>query len=812
MHAMATKYNVLYNGNNAFAEGRATLNAEYTDNYWELLPIERMQVSETVKLESQDNNPNFVRAEEKAVKAIQKHSMNIKGKQRNTQIDEAYLLLGKARYFDQRFVPSLEAFNYILYNYPESDKFPEARVWREKANIRLDNNELALDNLKLLFRSGKADDQVFADGKAMMAQAYINLKYKDSAVQALKIAAKLTGINEEKGRYNFIIGQLYNDLGVKDTANMAFDKVIDLNRKIPRVYMINAKLQKIRNLDLNTIDKVALLEQLTDLEENRENRAFLDKIYRQIAEFHLANDSVDLAVDYMNRSLRKIQGDRILSAMNYEDLAEINFNDKLYTLAGAYYDSTLTNLVATTKHFRTIKRKRENLQDVIFYEGIVKKNDSILLLVNMSPSDREAYFNDHIQLLKDAAEAKKAEEDLASASNEFAVSGSGNQNTGGRFYFYNATLTAYGKNEFRKTWGERPLEDNWRLASKQTISVDDTDDALVKVQEAISEEELYDPKYYLDKVPSDQSVVDSIQTTRNFANYQLGLIYKEKFREYGLAAQKLETVLNDDPEEKLIIPSKYNLFKIYELLGSDKADKYKNDIIGNHPNSRYAKILKNPQQALDKDATSPEALYSELFKNFEAQEYEPVIAKSNEYIDRFNGEDIVPKFEMLKATALGKLKGYEAYKEALNFVALNYPNNPEGKEAQNIIDNTLPRFLKNRFFKKNEGGSSFKLAYIYNKSDVGNINEAHDSILSVMKLKDLRFLKASKDVYDETKLFVVVHGFKTANAAKGFADIMLKNKNHVIDNENFVILTSNYEVLQVHKNLNEYLNNNPNNP
>lgn len=39
MHAMATKYNVLYNGNNAFAEGRATLNAEYTDNYWELLPV-----------------------------------------------------------------------------------------------------------------------------------------------------------------------------------------------------------------------------------------------------------------------------------------------------------------------------------------------------------------------------------------------------------------------------------------------------------------------------------------------------------------------------------------------------------------------------------------------------------------------------------------------------------------------------------------------------------------------------------------------------------------------------------------------------
>jgi hypothetical protein len=31
-----------------------------------------------------------------------------------------YLLLGKARYYDQRFIPALDAFNYILYKYPNS--------------------------------------------------------------------------------------------------------------------------------------------------------------------------------------------------------------------------------------------------------------------------------------------------------------------------------------------------------------------------------------------------------------------------------------------------------------------------------------------------------------------------------------------------------------------------------------------------------------------------------------------------------------------------------------------------------------------
>ena len=114
-HAVTTEFNALYNGYNALEQGRSDLNSNYADNYWEILPIERMQITDEIVLPGQSKNDNFSKAEEKAIKGIQKHGMNIKGKEKNPQIDEAYLLLGKARYFDQRFVPSLEAFNYILY-------------------------------------------------------------------------------------------------------------------------------------------------------------------------------------------------------------------------------------------------------------------------------------------------------------------------------------------------------------------------------------------------------------------------------------------------------------------------------------------------------------------------------------------------------------------------------------------------------------------------------------------------------------------------------------------------------------------------
>ncbi len=98
-HALNTKYNTLYNGNIAFEEGRATLNDTYQDDYWEVLPVERLEVSGEIKLDSEDNNPNFLIAEEKATKAIQRHSMDIKDVERNPQTDEAFLLLGKGTLF-----------------------------------------------------------------------------------------------------------------------------------------------------------------------------------------------------------------------------------------------------------------------------------------------------------------------------------------------------------------------------------------------------------------------------------------------------------------------------------------------------------------------------------------------------------------------------------------------------------------------------------------------------------------------------------------------------------------------------------------
>ncbi len=812
-HALNTKFNTLYNGDIAFELGREELNANYRDDYWELLPVERLQVTEDIKLDSENNNPNFIRAEEKATKAIQKHSMDIKDEERNPQTDEAFLLLGKARYFDQRYIPALEAFNYVIRKYTYSDKLNEAHIWREKVNIRLENEELAIKNLKWLMKHEQLKDQEYADARAMMAQAYVNLKVLDTAVQQLKIASYYTKKNPEKGRYYYIIGQLYDQLGYKDSANYAYDKVIDLNRRSPRVYMVNAEIQKIRNTSLTDENQEEMLEYLTDMEENRENRPFLDKIYRQVAEYHLNRGSDSLALSYFNKSLRATQNEPKLNALNYENLAEHHFDRNAYKTAGLYYDSVLTNLDENAKKFRTIKKKLDNLEDVIKYEDIAQYADSVITLYNKTPEERVAYFEAYIAKIKKADEeaAKKAEEKITASFASFGESKGGKENKG-KFYFYNLQSLGFGKNSFTNKWGKRELEDDWRWSNKnRTAPIQPKDgETITNVAPGNTEpvgEEKYALDFYMDKVPTDPKHIDSLHAGRNFANYQLGLIYKEKFGENLLAAGKLEEVLRSDPEERLILPSKYNLYKIYEEGNSPLAANMKENIIRDHSGSRYAEILLNPQALLDENSDSPDAYYGALFKLYQNQEFLKVITGAEEYIHKYTGDPIVPKFEMLKANAIGRLNGFEPFKEALNYVALTYPNNPEGKKAEQMVAEQLPK-LEPKEFSVEEGSSgtdNWKVVFPFKTSN----NESAIKLKEILEksIKDLKYRNTvSKDIYDLENQFVVVHGFKSKDYALGYAELLKNNKDYRINNENFVILSSNYKTVQVHKNLQDYQN------
>jgi hypothetical protein len=67
-HALSTKYNILYNGNLALDKGLMDLKSKYQDNFWEILPVERMQITEEQLQPTEAKNPDFEKAEKKQPK------------------------------------------------------------------------------------------------------------------------------------------------------------------------------------------------------------------------------------------------------------------------------------------------------------------------------------------------------------------------------------------------------------------------------------------------------------------------------------------------------------------------------------------------------------------------------------------------------------------------------------------------------------------------------------------------------------------------------------------------------------------------
>lgn len=829
-HALNTEYNTLYNGDVSLDAGINELKTGYKDNFWEILPVERMQVAEEAMLPGQKGkNQNFDRAETKATKAIQKHSMNIEGKEKNMQMDEAHLLLGKSRYYDQRFIPALEAFNYILYKYSDSDKIYEAKVWREKTNLRLENDALAIKNLKRLIKNKDLKPQVFADANATLSQAYINLEQQDSAIAPLKNALSATKFKEEKARYHFILGQLYEKLNYKDSAYAEFQQIIDMKRKSPRHYVIRAHAKQAQLTDPTT-DTIVFLEKYAKLLKDRENRPFLDVLNYQVAFFYDKLNNKEQAVKYYNKSLRSPSEDIYLQATTYKNLATIYFDKAKYLTAGQYYDSTLTKLVKKDREYFAIVKKRENLVDVIRYEGIVQHNDSILKLVALSDGDRKAFFDDYITKLKAKDEAKRAleekQKEAAAKANAGikdieVASGKGkpmanNQlpkmmmpdeaKDGGAFYFYTPTTVAYGKIEFQKRWGKRALKDNWRW-SVQSDDVKENDDQKpidpeTKKDSVVSEQ--YKAEFYLSQLPSSQTVIDSLAKERNFANYQLGVIYKEKFKENKLAINKFETVLKSTPEERLVLPTMYNLFKLYETSDKAKAEAIKNQIITNYPNTRYAQILSGAISEENAITQTPDEVYKGLYKQFGNQEYAAVLETIEKSLTQFAGDDLIPKYELLKASAIGKLRGVEEYKKAINYVALTYPNSKEGKQAEDILRVSVPS-LEMMTLKNDSLAKNWKILYKAGKRDDVETTKLMEKLNKYITEKQFDKFSISYDVYTENENFIVLHGVSSKEFSLYLIDALKEAKEYKITTPANVISSGNYAVIQVKKNYNQFL-------
>ena len=704
-NALTAQYNILYNGGVAFDKGLSEINVNYEDDFFELLPIEPLSF-ENIKFripilstgakepgigfdvkkteEPEEALTPFDIAEQKAVKAIQKHSMNINGKERNKKIDDAYLLLGKSRYYTERFIPAIDAYNYIIANYPNASLINETKIWRAKAHIRIENEELAIETLEILLRKPDLPDFIREDANTALAMAYAKLDSVNTVRNYLWEATKTSKNKTQRARNLFVLGQLYSLDKIKDTASMVFKKLINF-KQAPYKFRIHAEIELAKNA-VSDSSSLAILERYKKLIKNRDNRPYLDAIYYQVAVLEQERDSLNEAILNYNKSLRAKNGGAKQKTYSYEQLAKIYFKDLDYVTSGAYYDSILQ--VANNKNTLRIKRferRAKNLSSLVKYEKNLQKNDSILTLAALPKEQLEQYFQEYIDKIK------KEDEELAQKKlNQISFGssfGGGLQSTKakGKWYFYNTQSLGFGKSEFKRVWGSRPLEDNWRISDKSIIvNASNEDKDLVT--------NIKNPRYeistYLETVPSSAKELDSLTFDRNTALFELGLIYKEQFKNPPKATRNLERLLVSNPDKELILPANYHLYQLYLLTGNTKAAQYKDFILNSYPDSPFSKIILNPEIELSKEKEVDEdaEVYEIAYKLYKDDFFEDAICFIDMTIPTLiKGSILVSKFELLKAYAIGKYQNKDSYIAALEKVAVGYPQTEQGKKALEIM-------------------------------------------------------------------------------------------------------------------------------
>ncbi len=784
-HALTTKYNVLFNGKEAYAVGEAILGQAFEENFFELLPVEPINLRGE-NFDATTIVPGFDRAEEKAVKAIQKHSIKIDENQYNSQIDEAYLLLGKARYFDRRFFPALEAFNFLLESGANPSVFTEGKIWREKTNMRLNNVGLAVENLVPLVKSLTPKNKFYPLANATLADAFIRLRQMDSAVVYIQRAAAFEPKRKNKARYLFISGQLLEGLNQPDSARGAYAKIAALKRKAPRNLAIQAKIKETLLTPSLAIDEKQT--QLERLLNNYENEPFAHSIQSARARMYLEQSEDSLALLYFDKSLQAPTLDSYTEIQNYEALAAYYFDQGLYIETGQYLDRLLMLFDSSASRYKQLNRQRENLSDIILYEKTVTQTDSILAILALSKAQQLEYFQAYID-----QKALKAKKELEAKEEEktFQLL----RRSSASFYFYNSNLILQGKQNYLARWGNRPNVDNWRSA----LAIE----SLTQVQTASAEDPSLKPallqetaENFVTSLPQSLQERDSITALNHKAYLQLGLIYKEKFKNDPLAEERLSRLISKNPADEIKVQALYHLFRIASTAKSPLAAEYKSTLLEEFPQTPFAQLIADAELDDNSQLITPEARYKDILEMFQQQQFGQAAQAIEPLLILASGTSIEPKAALLRAHIEGRLKGVEAWKTALSELSTTYSASEEAKNALALLTkiDTYDDLKETGLVYKN-----YKWIFPFLSSEKEQTKAFFEEIQTNLKTLKQRWT-VTLDPFNADYVFIVVHGIRDPQEVENVETdpslVTLIQQN----NQNFVALASQYRTILKNKN------------
>lgn len=704
-HKTLAHYNGYFNAREKIKEGAKTLAASKPDQYDRILSV----FPHGDEAAAKSIFPDMDAAIKKVSIVIQRHSMDIEGKERNKWIPKSYLVIGQAQFYKYETWTAIESFNFVAAQFRDYPERYEALIWLAQCYLRLGKTPDAQYLLSSLRDDPKMPVNLRAMFHATHAQYFLFMNDYKEAAASLEKAITFAKKKDDRVRYAFILGQIYNKINDCPKAVVAYDRVVKLNPSYEVFF--NAKVNRARCIDLQSEEGRGIRVMLEKMLIDEKNVDYLDQIYYALAEISIRENNIPEGIDLLRKSTANSTTNVNQKALSYLKLAEIHFKQPDYMLAQAYYDSTVSFITEDHPDYLVIMNTRNSLTKLISYLKVIQAEDSLQVLSRMTSAERESYVDSLIEAENKKREAllKEKKEREAEMKEEMKQqSGDPNFNpranntpsaTQGGWYFSNPSAVSFGFNEFIRLWGNRKLEDNWRRSNKASaIDLDDDDqlaqeDTLDRVDAAtrdsiIAANNAKKKKQYLDAIPSSSAKLDSSNIRIVEAYYNVGLIYKEQLKDNKESAVTFETLLSRYPENAFKLPAMYNLYRVYLLLDdAANSDKYKSILLNRYPESEYARLILNPDyyKDLEKKAALQRVYYETTYRAYLNRQYQDVIQRKEMADSLFPGSDLAPRFELLSALAIGRSGTIQDLETALKKVVASYPSDTVSTRAKEIL-------------------------------------------------------------------------------------------------------------------------------
>jgi tetratricopeptide (TPR) repeat protein len=689
-HTVTSKFNVNFNGKEALKSGETELAKKNKDNYTALLPIYYYPAKEDLA----SIFPSMDKAIEKASKSIYKHSMLIRGKEYVKTMDDAYMIMGKAYFYKQDYVQAQRIFSYITNSYKGSgwNCEDEALILGVRAALRqnyysraqalLNEAQYAIydqksKKLNVLFSAAAAEYQLTApDGDVLTAIDYIQDAIANNPDK------------EFKTRLYFILGQLYESLQQFPEAQKNFAKVI---KSSPAYDMeFSAQMHLANNYDGTPDSKNTILKEMKRMLDEKKNEDYKDQIYFAISEIYRIDKEKEEQMKNLALSVSHYTNNDYQRTYSAITLADIYFEDELYIESQAYYDTALLSLPKNYPNYAMIVKKANTLKGLVENLQIVMLQDSLQRIAKLNDSQRSSWVNQMISKFTEN-ERRAAQEEAARMLALQSTAGMSNINStssNGKWYFYNQALVTAGKNEFYTRWGNRKLEDNWRVSNKQQLSIEDmsvlNDPSLEKdsteyddAGNPIKKRET-DPKkaeYYTQDLPLTQEAIDSSNLKIANALYNAAIIYMDQLNDIRRSNETFEKLITRFPDDKLALPSYYILYLNYLHANNPKFETPKNIILTKYPDTDFAKLILDPDyyEKIAEKNKELEIKYEAVFQTYQQKQWSRTIQLANEAIPLCNDKNLKAKYEYIRAVAIGQTFGEDSLRKKLNYIIREYP-------------------------------------------------------------------------------------------------------------------------------------------